>query len=635
MIRIRKWLPISAYVVVFSLIGAGIALAATGPYGRNWNNGYFTGQPKVGLNWVFVPTPNISYDGLGPGCITNQCTVTLASFLQTYHDRLYDTSSLADRGRAAAEIDIMLGKQGPDFGSIQSGINYAQANFQMWSDLITIYADKQVPGYSVDFNYKNYPFSTTDINGMGVKGVKTGITGNYTVCTPADKCEGDIAFFNTFKDPGTDDAVVFYTNGKKFIIKHKCANLTGDFTTLVIPTSTVDIAKSSNHPAPMVTGTQFQYNFTVDEAANIPLTRVTISDTVPSQFKYVSTPPGDPVPAVSGQTLTWNFSAPAASAILTKIADGTQNLAITVQAVAAGNGIINTATGTAIDEFGRPLVVTPGRTVNTVFPESQPVVVGKNSDVHAGGGLCGDVQANGTIQGNLSGASMGQYVVTASTPGGISNFGSNNAVSGSPGDSLKAGGYEQVCREDLLTAAVAYYNDRGAGINIITGTNFDVSGASGLYYYTGTGNLTVSGTITNKVTLVYMNAAGAIVINGPINIGGGARLAADTPSLGIISAGDIEIDSPVTFVNAYLFANNDIYTCIQANATCDEPLTVDGFLMAHDIAFERLGPANATGNPVAESIIMTPQLYLNPPQFFTSAVDNMSLEGQGEQQPLF
>jgi hypothetical protein len=124
-------------------------------------------------------------------------------------------------------------------------------------------------------------------------------------------------------------------------------------------------------------------------------------------------------------------------------------------------------------------------------------------------------------------------------------------------------------------------------------------------------------------------------MNGRIALGAGTYLAADTPSLGIISAGDIDIDSSVNLVDAYLFANDNIHTCIQADSTCDNPLTVDGFLMAHDIAFERLGPPNSTGNPVSETITMTPQLYLNPPQFFDTSVDPTLLQGSGEQQPLF
>jgi hypothetical protein len=504
-----------------------------------------------------------------------------------------------------------------------------------------------VPGYSVDFNsYDFFPGTRANPgwNGMGVTAIND--TGDITDCTSGQGCSGDISVYKGFSASDYDYDVKFNMPGTctdlngnptpcAFYIKHKCANLTNDLAAFKVPTSSITITKSSDHPAAMGTGTQFEYEFAVDESANLPLASVSISDTIPAQFEYISTPAGDPVPTVSGQTLTWSFNAPADSAILANIAAGTENLAVTVQAVSAGNGIVNTATGTATDQLGNVLPVNPGHTVNTVFPPSQPVVVGQNSDVQAGGGLCDTAQTNGTIQGNLSGASMDQYVVSASTPGGISNFGSNNSISGSSNDTLKASGYEQVCREDLLTAAQAYYAALGSGIHIVAGSNFNVTGASGLYYYTGGSTLTVSGTITNKVTLVDLNGAGAVEINGRIALGAGTYLAADTPSLGIISAGDIDIDSSVNLVDAYLFANDNIHTCIQADSTCDNPLTVDGFLMAHDIAFERLGPPNSTGNPVSETITMTPQLYLNPPQFFDTSVDPTLLQGSGEQQPLF
>jgi hypothetical protein len=64
-------------------------------------------------------------------------------------------------------------------------------------------------------------------------------------------------------------------------------------------------------------------------------------------------------------------------------------------------------------------------------------------------------------------------------------------------------------------------------------------------------------------------------------------------------------------------------------------LVVNGFFMAHDILFNRLGRPNTNGNQLAEQVILNPQLYLNPPMFFDAAADAVLLHGQGEQQPLF
>jgi hypothetical protein len=121
-------------------------------------------------------------------------------------------------------------------------------------------------------------------------------------------------------------------------------------------------------------------------------------------------------------------------------------------------------------------------------------------------------------------------------------------------------------------------------------------------------------------------------ITGPITLSSTAMVANATPSLGLIAARDIDIDSAVTQVSAYLFSDNAIDTCVEADGTCDSTLTVNGFLMAQQLLLHRFG---TVASPIGEDIIMAPQIYLNPPAFFDASVDNTTLEGQGEQQPLF
>lgn len=114
-----------------------------------------------------MPFAPANYDGLGVNCNV----LDLQSFEAVYKARLFNATSAVDRGRAAAEINMMLGRSGPSFnGSIQAGITYAQDNFQNWENLIATYDSGMVPGYSVqwnvDFNFNNNPRKGTSIPGL-------------------------------------------------------------------------------------------------------------------------------------------------------------------------------------------------------------------------------------------------------------------------------------------------------------------------------------------------------------------------------------------------------------------------------------------------------------------------------------
>jgi aryl carrier-like protein len=123
------------------LAGIGIAIAANGPYGRDYGNGYFSNTTFAGSDLIFEPfgtNPLTDTVGFGPTC-EHDCN--LQSFQAVFQARLNDPTSVVDQGRAAALIDMMLGQQGPNFnGSSQSGIVYAQANFQKWENLLAVYA---------------------------------------------------------------------------------------------------------------------------------------------------------------------------------------------------------------------------------------------------------------------------------------------------------------------------------------------------------------------------------------------------------------------------------------------------------------------------------------------------------------
>ena len=296
-----------------------------------------------------------------------------------------------------------------------------------------------------------------------------------------------------------------------------------------------------------------------------------------------------------------------------------------------------------------------------VYRTRYPAVQGFNGDIHAGAGLCVP-QTNtlaapgwlGYVKGNPLGNSFGQYVVSASQPNGITDFGSAGSVGGTTLNLGLTGAYAQACRPDLLAEANTY---RLTGLGFATiglpvppagPKSIDVTGMSGIYYFDGGGDLNITGTVKKSVTIVKTNASGVV------RMGTVARSAAlypahsssgveGVPSLGVIAAGDIQIPAAVTNVDAYLFANGSIDTCpegtsavIATKKLCASPiLTIHGFLMARNIFFRRLGPFGTQGAITAEQVYLGPQIYLNPPKLFDFTIDDNFADGQGEKQPLF
>jgi hypothetical protein len=229
-----------------------------------------------------------------------------------------------------------------------------------------------------------------------------------------------------------------------------------------------------------------------------------------------------------------------------------------------------------------------------VYRVKSPSVVGLNGDIHAGGGICGQLLSNGRITGSPGGASFGDYMVASS--GLISKFKSNGAAGADDLALGAAGNYSQACRPDLLAPALAGRTGSsavipGAGKVTVDLTSLTGPGKPNVYYFDGD-DLAISGTVHTKVTIVITKNVAKAHIAGLILLDPTPALARYAPSVGIISAGDIAIDPIVTRVDAYLFSNGDIDTCEGAvpNSTkCATPqLVVNGFLMGKSIQLNRL-----------------------------------------------
>lgn len=467
-----------------------------------------------------------------------------------------------------------------------------------------------------------------------------------------NNCGSDPDDVAWFEDSVSGDSFVFRKPGTTpYIIRKECANPLGDLGALAAPPppdfSVALTADRNGSPYSVVGGKSYTLGADLknngpaaSEAGvlqiQIPATGVNqpcapnCGLTAPAQTALTGGHggaggfrTGSSIPGVSGRNWFWNVSAlcdgcTTSGQITFTVAPGATVGSIIHFNVYFYKGNLAGAVRTASVEY-------------KVVSERAPGVQATNGDIHAGGGICKQTQTDGFVKGYAGSTSNAQYVVSASAANGINGVKSN----GTGTDNLRLGqngAYAQVCRPDLLAAANAYYA-AGAGYTTIGGNDFDVTGKSGVYFYNGAA-LTIHGTVNNKMTIVARS--GKVIVSGAIAIDTANHAARDVPSLGVIASGNIEVRAAVTRVDAYLFSNSVIDTCTEATIACATPqLLINGFIMAKDISFHRLGQLNTNGTPISELVVLNPQIYLNPPRLFDASVDDVLLEGQGERQPLF
>jgi hypothetical protein len=662
----KKWLLVTGLSILLSLAGIGVAVAATGPYGRNWNNDYFTGDPTVGIDWAFVNLGSQQYDGLGPNCDTD-CTVNLDSFLKVYHDRLYDTGlsgSKIDAGRAAAEIDVMLGQPGTAFNnSIPQGIAYAQAHYTDWKNLITAYADGTMPGYSVDFNVF-YNFSTATSNGLGSTGVHD--AGDVTDCSDGQQCRGDITFQNNYNDNGFDWAVVFHVNGKVFIIKHKCANLTNDNISLKIPSQPYNLNPTVNANVPggatvAEPGDTITFTYTVANTGDGDSDPATCTLYSQSFSGYHQTPGAAPFDKSGTQSTKCSnkvFNGNSSTTV------GTEN--VTVTAAQANTTICRTlsvspatgppGTGTNTDEACVPVANQPYVRVfggDVSAGNAQPAaacnlsndynaaIVSWNSasGLYNGAGTqfaafaVGDIDHFATSQTNV-GTSKGV------APSGLSFANTTTGANGKYGGDL--GSTALPCMTD-------YYNVPASATNVVS-NNIDVGTlASGAYVYTGASTLTLHGTLADGAVgsriQIFVPNHNVYIDNDIAYAPNAWQSIAGIPMFElVVDSGSIYVSNSVGRLDGTYIAQNSqangqgtggqIATCANAAGTapaaldnnlysnCNNQLVVNGAFVADDVLLERSvntlsdsttdSPANLSSS-AAEQFNYNPSLWIVQP----------------------
>lgn len=638
---------LAAAIIAFSPL---TATAMYVPGGSTSNNigrpdfrGYFTNLFKNGAN----DAGPLWTDGLrNPD---GSWVTTVDQYLAFMHNSLYDNSNGGfNRNAAAAAFTIAFMLNGNNVSiygnSYANGLAYARdaTNYAKWENLIRQYdaANKAGLGWGVKFNEPE------------------------TICRPYYQGNLDYQSFDVFyyrvdgalDDCDNDPSVEFRTpSGEYFFLLMVCGNPYG---TIVPLTGGYGVDVSIGPDVTAAPGDTI--------TLTVGLHNTSTSMPVPSGGRLeayqlttkMDTPCGPGICPLSGAAQS-DLSGGISTVHGFDPNGDIQNLpawywstnAIPVGGNTTGTFQIHISTTATSGTFPMTACFVPADNAGgshcdqvniTILATRQPALVGENGDIHAGGhvavsGTCTQFGGSANVQTN--GGSYGDYIISAS--GSIStNINSNGAGGGTTlklGGVGAGGGYAEICRPDLSALADAY----GGTIQPLAGPNVNLSAlAGGVYRYVGGAPLVLSGTINQTITIISQSAPVRFNSNVTVNVSINADLNA-LPSLGIITQGvgpngDIQIGAGVTQLDAYLFSSNGtIDTCIDHSSACTNGLVVNGFLMGHDINFGRLGPANSAGNPIAERISLTPQIYFNPPILFGGTAGNINLTNEGEKQPLF
>ncbi|HEV2412420.1 MAG TPA: hypothetical protein VGS28_01285 [Candidatus Saccharimonadales bacterium] len=595
-------------------------------------HGYFTNRDLEQGGTVCCSNV-IDNGGAGLTAVDN-----LTKFENT-ESNLLNGGNQQDSEGAAFHIDMMLGKDFDDagLGDVNRGVNYAKANFGTWKALVENYCTSSVVNNRC----------------TGVGGRKADFKQLKTFRVPfvnslySNWVYGDDAFFTQTNSTGGDmtvDTIVFTNpDGSTFDIKKECGNLLGDLSPLSMQNPADYKASSTVNPNQIALGqtATFDNYITVSNYAG--------PDNVGWQMQR--TVNGNPV---GGPT--------------------TGTLATT------GNGLKRVLQDTYTDVNDPPgTVVCDNFSIDNPPPDSQvpvrnsqacvtvlaqPYLTVTGDDVWAGSDFnyagvanpCSTVR-NSNIKTWVSPSgygSFGQYAVMAL--GTITGMGSN----GSPGNAGNTGltfantpsngrlGDSTRCVPD-------YYNAVGTGGTPLGGAVDPDTLTSKLYYRNG--NLTINGGgATGKVG---GGVHAAIVVNGTVTIKGDVTYPGtysslnDIPSLWVIANGNINIQENVGTITGFYVAEGKnagpvsgvVQTCVKTGsnttynplttAVCNSTLTVNGALLAKQVYWQRTNGTVAAGQPPAEQIQFSPELYLESPLMNTSPPGGLSTNEFTQLPPVY
>lgn len=310
-----------------------------------------------------------------------------------------------------------------------------------------------------------------------------------------------------------------------------------------------------------------------------------------------------------------------------------------------------------IDGGGRGGSYVSNEDCTTLRQVDRPYVTTEDGDVHGGAVQVDPDTAehcendgqgvHGQRRGSSPQGSKSTYAVAAT--GTISRFGSRDSTTSNilQFGNNPPGNYRAVCRPDLTDQE--YYENLGFNIESVSTRNLNniinrvnngsipndsvvFANYSSLSTDPSIGDVTLEA--GKRVTIVRVGGTNNIEVRGDISVEGGGRSETDDiPALALVAAGDIDINSGVDSIEAYISSNGTVDTCADvADITdrgvapqCQDQLEIRGALLAQEIRFRRTY-GDAGNTEAAETIVFTPWLYLSPPPGIFGVTNNIFTE---------
>lgn len=607
--RIATRLCLLLFIVLFAALplsegashAASFPCAGSNEFGRQQCHGYFTNQ-NFGIDWggnildcQMAPDKCVNGEGF-----TNEIpnwVNTPTEFEDLIAGYLHKGYTYNSAG-AAFIIDTMMGRNGSSFGTVQKGIDYANANLGNWKKLVDTYNGH------VDWNYA---FT-----------IPKGWTNSMHACKPVFNCLSTPSLFSQdfvfYQDTTEPSHLIRFHNpdGSMFDIRKECANLVGDLNPLKswVPP-----------PKPTCAG------LTVDPGQPDPKMTYKVTANVSYQSNaeatYVKSQGSKMYIDINGPGVNYNngnvgYSIPGGSSTLTgTISQGATNNTGTynIKYGITGYGAIN-CTG-------------------SFYVTDQPTTITTGGDTESGAGMDKggvDCAIPADPRGGMVGWNLGATGKYAGAGTQYAAFALNHlqdyasAQTGAGGTSADP-------------TMLAFANNGAAGINLgsgLFGGQFG-GGADCIrdFFANATGvqngNVTIGGQAIANGTSKAVYVKGNVYINGNITFSGSYPNLGQIPSYNVIVEGNIYIAPNVTQLDGLYVAEPTsatnggiIYTCAPSPFTAQglnsslfnnckaNSLTFNGAVVARQFWLLRANGTVSSGPP-AERVNFTPEIWLTTP----------------------
>lgn len=590
-------------------------------YGRPECTGYFEGQPRAGER------PGMLRDGL---YVENR-----EEFISQMRGYLFG-SDFRDVISAAMIIDVMLGKDGPEFGnSREAGVQYARDNFDRWADYITRLDNQNriewLYYYSPAEPYQNAGFDT----------VSRDISTRQFQATTIESIRFKLGGIST---------------GGDFLIDRTCGNIKSGFESAPPPDvyNLEPLVEASETQAMRGETVSFEFNTRNDGPDRSQPTAWSVVELI-----FNSTPPagalngrdngdcGDYQPPADGCRVLFNGAAREFDVGNTPLTGDVPANARTVQMnYPPGTSVCRiltiekpTQNSSPRDRWSDAWCVTVAKRPNVHFLGGD-IAVGHPFQTDTAGTSCaarpdtGSVYtyANSTTNGSVTEyaaflqglidfqSSLNHGFGTGSRPGTdidyIRQLGFANTPSGSTPNRVGQFGNER-CMPDYFAKYKAELDgsssERPAPANPVSFSATDT-----VYY--NSGPVTIGRSAINNGADILVVVDGDVTITDNIFYRGstpGYPNTASIPSFALIASGDIRIAENVTRLDGVYSSKQSIDTCYGPPARltvsdCNQQLVINGAIITDKLALRRTyGGAGAAASQPAEVFNFGTELFFN------------------------